>query len=147
MSFLKAQVSFPSTFVSIFSTSKRNSSVIFQLKHYILYFGPKVIFEKFECKCLRHLIAWVKIRQIVLSILKRRVNSSSNFSSFFIDTIHNSSVNFRFMYFLLWIKVSHQSLNSETFECSSKNLPNSSLNFPNCKSVFFFQILHHSSVS
>ena len=81
-----------------------------------------------------------------MSILKRQVNSSSNFISFFIVTAHNSSVNFKLIHFLLWMKGSHQSPNFETFECSGKNLPNSSCHFPNRKSVFL-QILHHSSVS
>ena len=49
---------------------------------------------------------------------------------------HNSSENFKLTHFLLWAKGSHQSPNSDTFKCSSKNLPNSSCNFPNHKSVF-----------
>ena len=56
-----------------------------------------------------------------------------------------SSVDFKLVHFLLWIKGSHQSRNFETFDCSGKNFPNSSCHFPNYKSVFP-QILHHSSV-
>ena len=59
---------------------------------------------------------------------------------------HNSTVNFSLIHFLLWTKGSHQSSNSDTFNCSGENLPNSSCHFPNHKSVFL-QILHHSSVS
>ena len=44
------------------------------------------------------------------------------------------------------MKISHQSLNFDTFECSGENLPNSSFHFPNHKSVFL-KILHDSSVS
>ena len=104
------------------------------------FFSPNIICSVLaKSGFLRHLSAWVKIRQIVVSKSKRRVNSSSNFSSFFIFTIHNYFVNFRFMYFLLWIKGSHKSLNFETFECSGKDLPNSSCNFRNCKLVFVFK--------
>ena len=95
---------------------------------------------------MRNLSAQVKSRQIVVSILKRQVNSSSNFALFFIVIVHNSSVIFKLIYFLLWIKRSHQSPNVETFECSSKNLANSSCHFPNHQSVFL-QFLHQSSVS
>ena len=62
-----------------------------------------------KCKILRHLSIRVKVRQIVVSILKQQVNSSSNFASFFIVTAHNSSVNFKLIHFLLWVKGSYQS--------------------------------------
>ena len=50
-------------------------------------------------------------------ILKRQVNSSSHFASFSIVMTHNSSVNFKLIHFLLWIKGSHQSPNFGTFQC------------------------------
>ena len=50
--------------------------------------------------------------------------------------IRNSSANFKLIYFLLWIKGSHQSSNFETFKWSRKSLPNYSCHFPNHKSVF-----------
>ena len=87
-----------------------------------------------------------KFLKFILSILEQQVNSSPNITSFFIAMTHNSSVNFKFTHFLLWIKESHQSPNFETFECSGEKLPNSSYHFPKHKSVFL-QILHHSSVS
>ena len=87
-----------------------------------------------------------KFVKFLISILKRQVNSSSNLASFFIVMIHNSSVNFKLMHFLLWIKGSHKTPNFETFKCSIENLPNSLCHFPNYKS-FILQILHHSSVS
>ena len=59
--------------------------------------------------------------------------------------IHNYSVSLKLIHFLLWLKGSHQSCNFETFECSGKNLPNSSCHFSNRKSAFL-QILHHSSI-
>ena len=82
-----------------------------------------------------------------MSILKWLVSSSSIFVSFFIVLTHNSSVNFKLIHFLLWTKGSHQSSNFDTSEYSGQNLPNSSCHFPINKSVFFFQILHHSSMS
>ena len=72
--------------------------------------------------------------------------SLRNFASFVTVTVHNSCVNFKFIHLLLWIKVSHQSLNFQTFEYSGETLPNSSCDSPNHKSVFL-QILHHSSTT
>ena len=81
-----------------------------------------------------------------MSILNWQVNFSSNFASLFIVMTHNSPANFHLIYFLLWIKGSHQSPNFETSECSGESLPNSSRHFLNRKSVFH-QILHDFSVS
>ena len=98
-----------------------------------------------KCKFLRLWEVWSKFVKFFMSILKRQVNSSSNFASFFIVVTHNSSVNFKLIHCLLWIKGSPQSPKFETFECSGENLPNSLCHFPNHKSVFL-QILHHSSL-
>ena len=68
-----------------------------------------------------------KFVKFLISILNWQVNSSSIFASFFIVMAHNSLVNFKLIYFLLWIKESHQSSNVETFKCSRENLLNSSL--------------------
>ena len=87
-----------------------------------------------------------KFIKFFMSILKRQVNSSSVFVSFFIVMTHNSYVNFKLIHFLFWAKGSHESPNFDTFQCFGENLPNSSYDFPNQKSVFL-QILHHSSVS
>ena len=81
-----------------------------------------------------------------MSVLKWKVNSSSNFALFFIAMTHNSSVNFKVIPFLLWTKGSRQSSNFDTFKCSGKNLPNFSCHFSNHKSVFL-QNLQKSSVS
>ena len=87
-----------------------------------------------------------KFVKFLMSILKRQVNSSSTFASFFIAMTHNFYVNFKLKHFLLWIKRSHQSPNFETFKSSGENLLYFSCHFPNHKLVFI-QILHHSSVS
>ena len=79
-----------------------------------------------------------------MSVLKWQVNSSLNFALFFTAMTHNSSVNFKVIPFLLWTKGSHQSLNFDTFKCSSENVPNF-CHFSNNKSVFL-QILKHSLV-
>ena len=96
MSFLKAQVSFSSNFPSIFSAIKYNSSVLSQLKNEILLSKK----SPFKCKFLRLLTTRVKIRQIAMSILKRQVNSSPNFASFFIFMILKLYVNFKLIHFL-----------------------------------------------
>ena len=87
-----------------------------------------------------------KFVKFLMSVLKWQVNSFLNFASFFIVITFNSSVNFKLIYFLFWIKGFHKSPNFETFEWSGENLPNSSCHFTNHKS-FFLQILHNSSVS
>ena len=81
-----------------------------------------------------------------MSILKRKVNSSSIFVSFFIVTTYNSSVNFKLIHFLLWTKGSHQSPNFDIFKCSGQNLSNCSCQFSNDK-LIPLQILYHYSVS
>ena len=96
------------------------------------------MFDTFECLGQNSL-------KLIL-ILKGQVNSSSNFASFFIAMTHNSSVSFNLIHLLFWMKGSHQSPNFETFECSCKNLSNSSCDFLSHKWVSL-QFLHHSSVS
>ena len=86
-----------------------------------------------------------KFIKFLMPILKWQVNSSSHFASFFIFMTHNSSVDFKHILFLLWIKGSQPSFNFGTFNSSGENLPNS-CHVPNHKSVFL-QILHHPSVS
>ena len=108
-----------------------------------IYFAQKEhikvnIFETFKCSGQNY---W-----FVKSILKRQVNSSSNFASFFIVMTHNSFVNFKLIRFLLWIKGPHQTPNFEILKYSGEDLPYSSFHFPNHKSVFL-QILHHSLLS
>ena len=81
-----------------------------------------------------------------MSIFKRQVNSSSDFSSFFSFITFNSSVSLQPMHFLLCTKGSHENTDFDTFKCSDENLPNSLCHFPNHKSVFL-QTSHDSSVS
>ena len=69
--FLEAQASFPSNFISILSSIKHNSSVLFKLKHYI--FGQK---ELIKCKFLRLPKVWVKISHNS-SILLQNLRHSS----------------------------------------------------------------------
>ena len=58
---------------------------------------------------------------------------------------HNFPANFKLIYFLFWIKVSHQSTHSEISKCLGENFPNSLCHFWKHKS-FFLQILRKSSV-
>ena len=142
MSFLKTQVSFPSNFASILSDIKDNLSVLFLAQ--TLYTLVKGACQRANFLDFR--VLWSNFVKFFMSILKRQVNFSSLFVSFFVAMTHNSSVNFKPIHFLFWAKGSHQSPNFDTFECSGENLPNSSCHFLNHKSVFL-QILHHSSLS
>ena len=81
-----------------------------------------------------------------MSILNWQVNSISNFASFLTVITHNSTVSFKVIHFLLCIKGSNESPNFENFMCSGENLPNSSGNFLNHKSLFL-QILYHTLLS
>ena len=81
-----------------------------------------------------------------MSVLKWKVNFSSNCALFFIFMAHNYSVKFKVIPFLLWTKGSHQSPNFDIFKCSGENLPSFSWSFSNHKLVFL-QNLHNSLVS
>ena len=119
MSFLKAQVSFPLNCASIFSAIKHNSSVLFLAQ--TLY----TLFKKFW----DFLVLESKFGKCLMSILKRQVNSSSNFALFFIAMTHNSSLNFKLIHFLLCMKRSPQNPNLETFKCFGENLPTFLMSF------------------
>ena len=106
-----------------------------------------IFFETSKCSG-REIAKFVKF---LMSIFRWQVNSSSNFESFFIVMTHNSSVNFKLILFLLWIKGSHQSPNFETFNCFDENLSYSSCHFPNYKSIYrrillySFRVMRHNS--
>ena len=76
-------------------------------------------------------------------ILKRQVNSSSSFASVFIVITHNSSVNFKLIHFLLWIKGHFESPNFQVLWWKFTVF----LSFSKPQVKVFLQILHHSSVS
>ena len=80
-----------------------------------------------------------------MSILKRQVNSSSDFSSFFSVITYNASVSLSLMHFLLWTKGSHENINFHIFKYSDENLPNW-LSFFKLE-VSFSSILNDCSVS
>ena len=134
---------------SVFLQILHQSSVQSNITH--LYFFSSNIFYlvkkgPLKSKFLRHLGAQVKIGQIPQSILKQQVNSSPKFASYWNVLTYNSSVNFKLMDFLAWIKVTHKSPNFETLKCSSESVPYSSCHFRNHNPVFF-QTFYHSSVS
>ena len=87
----------------------------------ITYFGQR---SQLKSNFLDFWVLESKFVKFLMSVLKWQVNSSSNFASFFIVMTHNSSVNFKLILFLLWIKGFHQSPNFDTFKCSSENLSN-----------------------
>ena len=101
----------------------------------ITHFGEKKpikkeIFETFKCSSQNSSNSRYQFLNDESIFLRK-------FASFSIVVTHNSSVNFKLIHFLLWIKESHQSPNFQTFECSSKTLSNSSCHFPRQKSAFF----------
>ena len=102
MSFFKPQVSFSSNFAPLFSFTKDNSSALFLSQTLYTFVTKRLLKHNF----FRLLIAWVKILQI--PHVRFKVNSSSIFVQFFFLITHNSSVNFKLINFLLWIKGSYQ---------------------------------------
>ena len=136
MSFCKAQVTFPSNFTSVFSAIKNMSSLARTL---YTFFKRSPL----KCKFLRHSSECSGPNSSNCDVNFER---TSQFFFKFCSILHNSSVDFKLIHFPLSVKGSHQSPSFETFECSCKNLPNSSCHFPNHKPVFL-QILHHFSVS
>ena len=100
-----------------------------------IYLGKKQlitvqIFQIFECSGQNLLILY-----------------GSSFASIFIFVTHNSPVKltFKLIYFLLYIKGSHQSSNFENFMCSGKNLAICSCHFWK-RMLIFLQILHQCPV-
>ena len=136
MSFLKPQISFSSSFASIFSVIKHNSSVFFSSN--IIYFGQKQsikvkIFEIFECSDQN----WS--------------NSSCQFwndNSISLQFLHHSSLSWhitslkKLIHFQLW---TNKVLIFETFKCSGQNWLNFSCHIWKHKSLFL-QVLHQTSV-
>ena len=127
MSFIKPQFIFPLKFAWIFSM--QNSSILFSAQ--TLYTLVKR--SPLKYKFLRFSSARVNIRQTL------HVNFETTkqflFKFFFIVMTRNSSISFKVIDFLLWIKGSQQIPNFETFGCAGKNLSNFSCHFLNHKSV------------
>ena len=96
-------------------------------------------------KLLRFSSAQAKIHQSPHVNLETKVNTSSNFASFFIVITKKSLVNFKLRHFLLWMKKSYQIPNFETFKCSGESFPNFSCQLWKQKSVFL-QILYQYSL-
>ena len=106
------------------------------------FFSSSIIYfrQKQPIRALRS-----KFVKFLMSVLNWQVNSSSNFASFFIIMTHNSSVNFKLIHFLHWIKGSNQSPNCETFECSGDVIFQTTSHF-SIKFCVFNVIKHHFSV-
>ena len=105
MSFLKAQASFPSNFASIFSAVKHDSSVLSLAQKLC----SLVKSSPLTCKFWEFFVLGSKFVKFFTSILNQQVNSSPNFALFFIVMTHNSSVNFKLIHCLLWIKSPNKS--------------------------------------
>ena len=143
MSFLKAQVSFPSNVASVFSAIKHNSSILFLAQTLCTLVKTSPL----KCKFLRFLSPRVKIVKFLMPILKWQINSISNFASFFIVITHNCPLNFKLIHFLLCLK-DRMKVPVLRISCALVKIcqyPHVILQ-PNHKSVFL-QILHHTRVS
>ena len=125
MSFLKAQVSFLSSFASIFSAIKHNSFILFLAQTLYTLFKRSPL----QCKFLRFLSALDKIRHIPHVNFELAGQFLFNCKSFFNVMTYNSPANFKLIHFQLQTKVCHQGPNLETFKYSGENLPNSSYQF------------------
>ena len=96
-----------------------------------------------KSKLLRFSSAQAKIHQSPHVNFETKVNSSSNFTLFFIVMTKESLVNFKLRHFLL--KKSYQIPNFETFKCSGESFPNFSCQLWKQESIFL-QILHQHSL-
>ena len=90
MSFFKHKVSFSSKFGYFFSVMRDNSSVLFQLKLYILLTKSSTS----KCKFSDLPLLSLKFTKFLIPFLKPRVSFSSNFASLFSVMRHNSSLPF-----------------------------------------------------
>ena len=90
MLFYKPPVNFSLNTPSPFSVMTRNSSVNFQLKHYILCSQK----EPIKVQILRLCSIESKFTIFLVSFFKPQVSFSSNFASFFSTMTHNSSIQF-----------------------------------------------------
>ena len=126
MSFLKAQVSFPSNVASIFSAIKQNSPILFLAQTLYTLFKRSPL----KCKFLRFSSARVKIRQIPHLIFE----STSQFSFRFCINIKCHQVKLpqiilssKIVYFVRKKLVKVRIF--EIFKCSGENSSNSSCQF------------------
>ena len=107
--------------------------------------------QPLKCKYLRFSSARVRT-QVFMSILKRQVNSSSNFASFFIAITNKSTVKFKLIHFLLWIKesVKVQILRLSSALVKISQIPHivfeNKSHFPTNFASIFSTIKHKSSV-
>ena len=142
MSFLKAQVSFPSDVASIFSAIKQNSPIFFLAQRLCTLFKR----SSWKCKFLIFSSAQVKIRQIPHVIFE--TTSKFSFRCCINIQFHQAKLPYTFfsskiMYFNQKKPIKLQIF--EIFECLGQNSSNSSCHFWKHKSVFL-QMLHQYSV-
>ena len=123
MSFLKAQVSFPSNFASIFSAIKHNSSVLCLAQR--LYNLVKS--SPLKCKFLRFSSAQVTIRQILH--VNSELRSQFLFKFFIILHCHDTKIPCKFYahtFSTLDKRIPSKSQILDFRTCSGENLLNSS---------------------
>ena len=143
MSFLKAQVSFPSNIAWIFSAIKQNSAILFLVQRLCTLFKRNPL----KCKFFGFWSARVKICEIPHVIFE---SASQFFFKYCINIqCHQAKLPYTFfsskiIYFVQKNPIKVQIF--EIFESSGQASSNSSCQFWNDKSIPL-QILHHSSLS
>ena len=105
---------FSSKFGSFFIVMKDNSSVLFQLKLYMLPLRKVALHQSANVDLPLFALKFTKF----LSVLQPRASLSSNFASLFSAVTRNSSVLLHVNLYMLQTKETHQSAN---FHCSHEN--------------------------
>ena len=143
MSFLKAQVSFPSNIAWIFSAIKQNSAILFLVQRLCTLFKRNPL----KCKFFGFWSARVKICEIPHVIFE---SASQFFFKYCINIqCHQAKLPYTFfssniMYVVQKKPIKLQSF--EIFECLGQNLSNSSCQFWT-DTLITLQIFHHFSMS
>ena len=128
-SFLEPRVSFPSNFASLFIVMRRDSSVLFHLKLWMLCTKgahQSADFQTFQTQSANFQCR--KLVKFLMLFFKSRASFLLNFASHFSVTTHNSYEIFLQKH-MVWTKSAHQSTIFQTLECSNGSLPNSSCHF------------------
>ena len=114
-----------------------NIAPLYFFRSDIIYFCQR---SQLNSRFFRFSSSRFKMWQIPFVNFEMTIQFLFKYCLFFIFMTHNSSVNFKVIHFLSWMKESHQSPNFDTFECSAENFPNSSCHFLNQSKCKVFRI-------
>ena len=99
-------------FETISHFSRHNSSILFQLKHYILL--TKISHQSANFQIFHYLSSELKFIKFLMSLQKMSFDSVGSLFSVMRD---NSSALFQLKLYMLVTKVAHQSANSQSCHC------------------------------